>query len=92
MSERDDRFAGNDLPRTTGEFRAAPDASASTAQFQAFAAGRDSRSAQAQSGSWPAQPWSGDAQVRSRSGLAIGLVVGGVLLLLIIVAIFFVAR
>jgi len=89
MSERDDRFAGNDLPRTTAEFRAAPDASASTAQFRAFAAGGDGRGAQAQAGSWPEQPWSGDAPVRSRSNLAIVLVIGGVLLLLIIMALFF---
>ena len=40
MSERDtDTPPGADFPRNTGEFRARPDISASTAQFRAFAAG-----------------------------------------------------
>ncbi|MGO9078124.1 MAG: hypothetical protein ACLQDY_03670 [Streptosporangiaceae bacterium] len=46
MSERDiharggaDQPSGQGLPTTTGEFRATPDISASTAQFRAFAAG-----------------------------------------------------
>jgi hypothetical protein len=63
MSERDDRYAGNDLPSTTAEFRAAPDPSASTAQFKAFAAGVDDRA----TGSWPEQPWSGQKPARASS-------------------------
>jgi hypothetical protein len=40
MSERDtDTPPGADFPRNTGEFRARPDISASTAEFRAFAAG-----------------------------------------------------
>jgi len=89
MSERDDRYARNDLPSTTAEFRAAPDASASTAQFKAFAAGQDARSDQRPSGSWPEQPWAGEAPGRARPGLAVGLVIGAVVLLVVAVAVFF---
>jgi hypothetical protein len=40
MSERDmNPPPGADFPSTTGEFRARPDISASTAEFQAFASG-----------------------------------------------------
>jgi len=71
MSERDDRYARNDLPSTTAEFRATPDASASTAQFQAFAAGRDSGAETDRPGlatdGWPEQPWAGEAQARGAS-------------------------
>src|SRR5579875_1864861 len=61
MSERDDRYARDDvpgLPSSTAEFRAMPDASASTAQFQAFAAGYD-RSEARRPG--PAASWPGPA-------------------------------
>jgi hypothetical protein len=37
MSERHDDHAAESRRMTTGEFRATPDVSASTAQFQAFA-------------------------------------------------------
>jgi hypothetical protein len=84
MSERDDRYAGNDLPSNTAEFRATPDMSASTAQFQAFAAGTESRPGQhSPSGSWPEQPWAGEAPASKGSGRTIAIVVG----VLIIVAI-----
>jgi hypothetical protein len=83
MSERDDRYVGNDLPRTTGEFRAAPDASASTAEFKAFAAGRVGGQV-TDSGSWPAQPWAGEAPT-SGSGRTIAIVVGAVVALVVIV-------
>ncbi len=88
MSERDDRYAGNDLPSTTAEFRATPDMSASTAQFQAFAAGTELQPGQrSPAGSWPAQPWAGGAQRRS-SGRAAIAIVWGLLLLLVIVMVF----
>jgi len=93
MSERDDRnvrndYARNDLPRTTAEFRAAPDASASTAEFKAFAAGRDGRPDQRNdSGSWPEQPWSGEPQGRG-SGRTALVIIGVVIVLAILVAIF----
>jgi hypothetical protein len=65
MSEHDDRYARGDLPRTTGEFRAAPDISASTAEFRAFVAGRDPADGQQESGgTWPEQPWAGQAPTR----------------------------
>jgi hypothetical protein len=74
MSERDNRYVGNDLPKTTGEFRAAPDASASTAEFKAFAAGQIGGQV-TDSGSWPAQPWAGEAPA-SGSGRKIALIIG----------------
>jgi hypothetical protein len=63
MSQRDDRYARNDLPSTTAEFRATPDASASTAQFKAFAAGQDVQDQQRGTApsAWPEQPWAGGA-------------------------------
>jgi hypothetical protein len=91
MSERDDRYVGNDspsLPRTTGEFRAAPDASASTAEFRAFAAGQAGRPGQVvdSSGSWPEQPWAGEAPA-SGSGRTIALVIGAVVAVAIVLAV-----
>ena len=98
MSERDDRNVRNDyarndhargdLPRTTAEFRAAPDASASTAEFRAFASGRDIRSDQRRDpGSWPEQPWSGDRQARGSGRMAL-LIIGVVVVVAILVAVF----
>ncbi len=86
MSERDDRYVGNDLPRTTGEFRAAPDISASTAQFQAFAAGSVGGKV-TDSGSWPEQPWAGQAppaEPRRRVGMIIGIAVAIVVVIAVI--------
>src|SRR5215469_7954776 len=64
MSQRNDRYVGNDvpsLPQNTAEFRAAPDASASTAQFKAFASRQaDGVGRSTDSGSWPEQPWAGE--------------------------------
>jgi len=82
MSERDDRYAGNDLPSTTAEFRAAPDPSASTAQFKAFAAGADNPA----TGSWPEQPWSGQ-QPAPASRRTAALVLGVIAAIAIIVAV-----
>ena len=87
MAERDDRYVRNDgpsLPRNTGEFRAAPDASASTAEFKAFAAGQTSGTKQpADTGSWPEQPW--DAGAPARSGRTVWLVAGGIAVLVLVV-------
>ena len=85
MSERDDRYVGNDLPRTTGEFRAAPDASASTAEFKAFAAGTVGGPV-TDSGSWPEQPWAGDPP-SGGSRRWVGVVVGVVVAIIVIVVI-----
>jgi hypothetical protein len=82
MSERDDRYVGNDLPRNTGEFRAAPDASASTAEFKAFAAGTVGGQV-TDSGSWPQQPWAGEAPA-GRSGRTVALVIGIVFAIIVI--------
>jgi hypothetical protein len=88
MSDRDDRYVGNEapnLPRNTGEFRAAPDVSASTAEFKAFAARQTGDIPRPQdSGSWPEQPWPGEAP-SGGSGRTIGMVVGGVVVLAIVI-------
>jgi hypothetical protein len=86
MSEHDDRYASTDLPRTTGEFRATPDASASTAEFKAFVANQDQQDSErgGQRGSWPAQPWAGDAQ-GTGSRRTLGLIVGAVVVVAIVV-------
>lgn len=75
MSEHDDRYARNDLPTTTGEFRAAQDISASTAEFKAFVSSQDSRpDERGAGGSWPEQPWAGEpASGGSRRTIAISV-------------------
>ena len=87
MSEHDDRFARGDLPRTTGEFRAAPDISASTAEFRAFVAGRDAEDGQqASAGSWPEQPWAGQAPAQ-RSRRTMTLLAAAIAVVVVIVVI-----
>jgi len=88
MSEHDDRYARRDLPQTTGEFRAAPDASASTAEFKAFVAGQDRDDSQrrAPAGAWPDQPWAGEAP-KGNSSRTIALIVAAVVVVAIIIAI-----
>lgn len=88
MSEHDDRYARNDLPRTTGEFRAAPDISASTAEFKAFVSSQDRDESRDQGGSWPEQPWAGESPGRS-SGRTVALVVGAIVVVAVIVAVIF---
>ena len=92
MTDRDDRYVGNDapsLPRNTGEFRAAPDVSASTAEFKAFAARQtDGIERATDSGSWPAQPWPGQAPRDSGRNTALMLVGGIVILVVIVLALF----
>ena len=87
MSEREDRYVGNDLPRNTGEFRAAPDVSASTAEFRAFFADQNTQSRQAtDDGSWPEQPWPGESP-RSGQGRTIAMLAGIVVALAVVVII-----
>jgi len=97
MSEHDDdRYASNDLPRTTAEFRATPDLSASTAEFKAFASKQerddDQRGARpgrpGPDGMWPEQPWAGEApnRVSGRTIAVVGAVVAVVVIIILIVA------
>jgi hypothetical protein len=86
MSEHDDRYVRNNLPTNTGEFRAAPDSSASTAEFRAFAAGQQSTEQRGADGSWPEQPWAGGAPA-ARSGRTIAIIVGVIVVVAIVVAV-----
>ena len=90
MSEHDDRYASNDLPRTTAEFRATPDLSASTAEFRAFASKQDGHDDQraGSGGVWPQQPWVGQAPSRSsrRTIAIVGAVVAVAVIIILIVA------
>jgi hypothetical protein len=73
MSERhEDPQTGRSL--STGEFRVAPDISANTAQFQAFASATE-----------PDQAW--DRGSDGRNGSKIALIIIGVIVLLAIIAI-----
>jgi hypothetical protein len=75
MSERDDdRTAGQGRPLTTGEFRVAPDASANTAQFRAFAS---------QQAAEPEAPWDMKAPGRNVGKLAALVVLVAVVLAII---------
>jgi hypothetical protein len=74
MPQRDDDPAiGARRPLTTGEFRAAPDVSANTAQFKAFAG--------SQTGNTEA-PWEMNAPARS-----VGRLVGIIVLVAVVLAI-----
>jgi hypothetical protein len=76
MTERyEDRAPRAGRPITTGEFRTAPDASASTAQFQAFAEGAEE----------PERPW--DMGAPGRSVAKMVLLVVGVAVVLAVIAI-----
>jgi hypothetical protein len=84
MSSHDDRSVGTGLPSNTGEFRAAPDISASTAQFKAFARSYDSQPEQPWAAdSWPAQPPAGSSDVAGSRRTAVIVAVA----LLIVVAV-----
>ena len=69
MSERDD----TGRPLSTGEFRAAPDASANTAQFRAFAG---------ENAGEPDAPWEMNAPGRS-----VGRLAGIVILVAVVLAV-----
>jgi hypothetical protein len=88
MSEHDDRYARHDLPSTTGEFRATPDISASTAEFKAFVSSQDRRPDEnGAGGAWPEQPWAGEASA-SGSKRPIMLAVAAIVVVAILLAIF----
>jgi hypothetical protein len=73
MTERhEDPAARAGRPISTGEFRATPDVSASTAQFRAFAEGTD-----------PERPWDMAAPGRSVAKLALLIVAVAVVLAII---------
>jgi hypothetical protein len=74
MTERHSEPSASGRPMNTGEFRAMPDASASTAQFQAFA----------ESEAQPARQWELGAPGR-RPGRMTALVLGGIVVLAIII-------
>jgi hypothetical protein len=76
MTERHDEAAATGRSMSTGEFRAAPDISASTAQFQAFAENRAE----------PASPREVVAPARKPTRL-IALMAAAVVVLLILVII-----
>jgi hypothetical protein len=73
MTERHDDPAGSGQPISTGEFRATPDISASTAQFQAFA----------ENSSEPARSWQPGVPDRNSARLT-ALIVGAVIVLAIV--------
>ncbi len=86
MPEHDDRYARNDLPSNTAEFRAAPDISANTAQFQAFAAAHDARPDRPWTAdSWPEQPPAGAPVAAGSSWRTPMLVIGAVIVLAILI-------
>jgi hypothetical protein len=91
MSEHDDRYASSDLPRTTAEFRAAPDVSASTAEFRAFVAkqDRDEVPQSTPGEAWPEQPWAGEAKSRipRRSIAIVAAIVAVIVVIAVIVAV-----
>jgi hypothetical protein len=96
MSERDARYVGNEpsgsgYPSSTGEFRAAPDVSASTAEFKRFAAGQvNGTSPATDSGSWPEQPWDGGPASSTGgggSGRMIAIAAGALVLVIVVLAI-----
>jgi len=92
MSEHDDRYARSDLPRTTAEFRATPDLSASTAEFKAFASKRDrdddDQRGPGSGGVWPEQPWAGEgpSRISGRTIAVAGAVVAVVVIIILIIA------
>ena len=75
MTERHDEYAASGRHMSTGEFRAAPDISASTAQFRAFAEDK----------SEPARQW--DVAAPNRSPARIAVLIGAVIVVLAIIAI-----
>lgn len=80
MSERDDGYGRRSLPKDTAEFRATPDSSASTAQFQAFARAYDAKPSEPWADqAWPKQPDQG-RPARGRTGPIIAAVIVAVLI------------
>ena len=88
MSEHDDRYASTDLPRTTGEFRAAADISASTAEFKRFMGDQSEPDRRGGASAWPEQPRSGQETGSNRTlwYVAGGLVIVALLVVILVVA------
>ena len=91
MSQHDDRYASTDLPRTTGEFRAAPDISASTAEFKRFMGDQEQPARRGGANAWPEQPWAGKpaegkAEPRTPNRTVL-YAVGGLVILAILIAV-----
>ena len=93
MSERDARYVGNEAsgyPSSTGEFRAAPDVSASTAEFKRFAAGQvNGASPATDAGSWPEQPWDASPSGGGSAGgssRTMAIIAGVVVLVIVVIA------
>ncbi len=89
MSQHDDRYASTDLPRTTGEFRAAPDISASTAEFKRFMGEQSKQEQRGGASAWPEQPWAGQAPKHAPNRTVLYL--AGVLVLVAVVVAIIVA-
>jgi hypothetical protein len=87
MSQHDDRSASTDLPRTTGEFRAAPDISASTAEFKRFMGDQDQPERRGGAAAWPEQPWAGPASDRPRPSRRTWYLAGALVLLVLLIII-----
>ncbi|MGI9008297.1 MAG: hypothetical protein ACR2FU_19245 [Streptosporangiaceae bacterium] len=86
MSQHDDRYASTDLPRTTGEFRAAPDVSASTAEFKRFMGEQNEQEQRGGASAWPEQPRAGQAPT-SKPNRTVWYLVGALVVVAVIVAI-----
>jgi hypothetical protein len=89
MSSHDDWSGRTELPKNTGEFRAAPDVSANTAEFKAFARAYDSQPDRPWTAdSWPAQPDPGTVRAStSRTWLIIAAVVAIALVITIVLVV-----
>ena len=86
MSQHDDRYAGTDLPRTTGEFRAAPDISASTAEFKRFMGEQNQQEQRGGASAWPEQPGAGQAP-KSAPNRTMLYLAGALVVVVVLVAI-----
>lgn len=87
MSQHDDRYASTDLPRTTGEFRAAPDISASTAEFKRFMGEQDQKEQRGGASAWPEQPGTGQAPKSGPNRTMLYLAAALVIVVVIVVVI-----
>ncbi|HEX9064155.1 MAG TPA: hypothetical protein VF843_03555 [Streptosporangiaceae bacterium] len=89
MSQHDDRYASTDLPRTTGEFRAAPDASASTAEFKRFMSEQSEQPRRGGAGAWPEQPQAGEPPQPRGSNRTMLYIAGAIALVVVVAVIIF---
>jgi hypothetical protein len=85
MSSHDDWSGRTELPKNTGEFRATPDLSASTAEFKAFARAYDKEPDRPWTAdSWPAQP---DPGMPAAAGRRTWLVIAAVVAIALVITI-----